>query len=234
MVTGLLLWAAMGLAQAGGGYDHNHPDVRWNSLETDHFFIHWPESKRPRTDPHWFTTEFTAGQLAHIAEDAYPKICSQFSYFPKEKVHVVVYDQDNGWEGNGFAIAEYDWTGFAARWGPTFRQRGRAEFLEDVFVHEFAHIVSLKAYLPWSEGSTGFQLGGLVEDEEWFNRWGFSPKPRMNSDVGFDLTMTAHAPFWWAEGGAEYWSEQAHEHLGNEPRCVSSDDSLRGPGAQCR
>ena len=212
-MTGLLLWAAMGLAQAGGGYDHNHPDVRWNSLETDHFFIHWPESKRSPDDPHWFTTEFTAGQLARIAEDAYPKICSQFSYFPKEKVHVVVYDQDNGWEGNGFAIAEYDWTGFAARWGPTFRQRGRAEFLEDVFVHEFAHIVSLKSYLPWSEGSTGFQVGGLVEDEEWLNRWGFSPKPRLNSDVGFDLTMTAHAPFWWAEGGAEYWSEQAGTNI---------------------
>jgi hypothetical protein len=209
MVSLIAAWLSMSVALAGGGYDHNHPDVAWNTLETEHFYIHWPESKRESSDPHWFTTEFTAGQLARIAEDAYPKICGQFGTFLKEKVHVVVYDQDNGWEGNGFAIAEYDWTGFAARWGPVFRQRGRAEFLEDVFVHEFAHIVSLKAYLPWSEGTTGFQIGGLAEDEEWVRRWGFSPKPSLNADVGFDLTMTAHAPFWWTEGGAEYWSEQA-------------------------
>ena len=161
MVTALTF--ALGSALAGGGYDHNHPDVRWQTLETDHFLIHWPESTRPPDDEHWFTTEFTAGQLARIAEDAYPKICDQFDYYLEEKVHVVVYDQDTGWEGNGFAIAEYDWTGFAARWGPVFRQRGRAEFLADVFVHEFAHIVSLKAYLPWSEGTTGFQVGGLAE-----------------------------------------------------------------------
>ena len=209
MVALLAILTLLGVASAGGGYDYNHPDVAWNTLETDHFYIHWPQSKRDRSDPHWFTTEFTAGQLAHIAEEAYPKICGQFNHFLKEKTHVVVYDQDNGWEGNGFAIAEYDWTGFAARWGPVYRQRGRAEFLEDVFVHEFAHIVSLKAYLPWSEGSTGFQVGGLAEDEEWMKRWGFKSKPSINADVGFDLTMTAHAPFWWAEGGAEYWSEQA-------------------------
>ncbi|MDP6931797.1 MAG: hypothetical protein QGG40_02730, partial [Myxococcota bacterium] len=119
------------------------------------------------------------------------------------------YDQDRGWEGNGFAIAEWDWTGFAARWGPTFRQRGRMEFLSDVFVHEFAHIVSLKAYLPWSEGTTGFQVGGLVEDEEWLDRWGVKPRPHTNADLGFDMLVTAHAPFWWAEGGAEYWSHEA-------------------------
>jgi hypothetical protein len=209
MVGAWLLAGLMSVAQASGGYDYNHPDVRWGTLETEHFYIHWPESKAEKSDPHWFTTSFTAGQLARIAEDAYPKICGQFNYFPSEKVHVVVYDQDNGWEGNGFAIAEYDWTGFAARWGSVYRQRGRAEFLEDVFVHEFAHIVSLKAYLPWSEGTTGFQVGGLTEDEEWMKRWGFSPNPSINADIGFDLTMTAHAPFWWAEGGAEYWSEQA-------------------------
>ncbi len=214
----LALLGLLSLAHGKGGYEANHPDVAWNTLETEHFYIHWPESKRPREDPHWFTTEFTAGQLARIAEDAYPKICAQFDHFLEEKVHVVVYDQDGGWEGNGFAIAEYDWTGFAARWGPTFRQRGRAEFLEDVFVHEFAHIVSLKAYLPWSEGSTGFQVGGLVEDEEWARRWGFKPRPRVNADLGFDLLVSVHAPFWWAEGGAEYWSERAGTNVWGDSR----------------
>ncbi len=198
-----------GVAHARGGYPTNHPDVRWNTLETEHFRFHWPESRRDEGDPHYFTTEWTAGRLAEIAETSYPKICGQLDTFPTEKIHVVIYDQDNGWEGNGFAIAEYDWTGFAARWGPTFRMRGRMEFLSDVFVHEFAHIVSLKAFSPWSEGSTWMSVGGLSEDEEWLRRWGATPTPGVNVDVGADVTISTHTPYWWAEGGAEYWSHQA-------------------------
>ncbi len=207
-----LLALLSGVAQANGGYDYPLPDVEWHTLETEHFYFHWPESTKPKDDPHWFTTEWSAGQLATIAEDAYPKICGQFDYYPKEKVHVVVYDQGPGWEGNGFALAEYDVTGFAADWGPLFRERGRAEFLADVFVHEFAHIVSLKAYLPFSEDMTGLGIGGLSEDEEWLRRWGAVNGPlkrSANVDLAFDVSLTAHTPFWWAEGGAEYWSHQA-------------------------
>jgi len=196
-------------ALAGGGYDYNHGHVRWNTLETPHFFFHWPESTRPPDHERYFTTEFTAAQLARIAEESYPGITEQFDYDLEEKTHVVIYDQDLGWEGNGFAIAEYDWTGFAANWGPTFRERGRMEFLSDVFVHEFAHIVSLKAYLPWSENSSGFEAGGLIDDEEWLRRWGLDLEPGVNVDIGVNLLGTAHTPFWWAEGGAEYWSHQA-------------------------
>jgi len=210
MVNSLLFGLlSLGTATAGGGYYHNHPDVAWNTLETEHFFFHWPESTLPEDDPHYFTTEFTVESLARIAEKSYPEICEQFDYFLSEKTHVTVYDQDRGWEGNGFAIAEWDWTGFAARWGSTYRQRGRMEFLSDVFVHEFAHIVSLKAYLPWSEGTTGFTIGGLVEDEEWFDRWNVRTNQPTNFDLGADILVSAHAPFWWTEGGAEYWSHKA-------------------------
>ena len=197
------------LAFARGGYETNHPEVEWHTLETEHFYFHWPESGLPEDDPHWFTAEWTASALADIAETSYPLICAQFDHFLVEKTHVVVYDQDTGWQGNGFAIAEMDWTGFAAEWGPLFRERGRMEFLSDVFVHEFAHIVSLKAYLPWSEGTTWLEIGGLSEDEEWVRRWGYKPEPGINVDLGASFLMSAHTPFWWAEGGAEYWSHQA-------------------------
>ena len=211
MILSLLTTAAL----AGGGYGTNHPDVRWQTLETEHFYFHWPESKRDVDDPHYFTTRFTTEKLSGIAEASYSAITDQFDYDLEEKVHVVIYDQNIGWEGNGFAIAEWDWTGFAADWGPLFRMRGRMEFLSDVFVHEFAHIVSLKVYLPWSEAASGFQLGGLVADEAYFDRVGFKPPVRTNADVGFDLMFTAHTPFWWAEGGAEYWSEMAgYNHWG--------------------
>ncbi|MFT7520182.1 MAG: hypothetical protein ACI9MC_002327, partial [Kiritimatiellia bacterium] len=121
-------------------------------------------------------------------------------------------------EGNGFAMAELDWTGFAADWGPLFRQRGRMEFLSDVFVHEYAHIVSLKAFSPWSEAATAMEVGGLAEDEEWLNRWGVNPKPSINPDIGVSLLIGTHTPFWWAEGGAEYWSDKAGYNVWGDSR----------------
>lgn len=211
LLAGLLLAPMLAPmnAEASGGYDTNYPDVEWLTLETEHFKFHWPRSTRDVSDPHYFTTEFTVSRLALIAEDAYPKICGQLNFYPTEKINVVIYDQSNGWEGNGFALAEYDWTGFAADWGPIFRQRGRLEFLSDVFVHEFAHIVSLKAYLPWSEAATFMEVGGLSEDEEWMRRWGYQGKQSVNFDIGFSGMFSVHTPFWWAEGGAEYWSHNA-------------------------
>lgn len=205
----MILLALLQNADARGGYWYNHPDVEWHTLETEHFYFHWPESSRPEDDPHYFTTEFTASALAEIAETSYPAVCSQLDHFLEEKVHVVIYDQDRDWMGNGFAIAEYDWTGFAARWGPVFRERGRMEFLTDVFVHEFAHIVSLKAYLPYSEGSTFIELGGLAEDEEHLRRWGYQGSTNVNADLGVSWLHSVHTPFYWAEGGAEWWSHNA-------------------------
>lgn len=216
MVSLLALLLGASTAQAGGGYDVHLPDVTWHTLETEHFYFYWPESTAPVDDPHYFTTEFSAARLASIAEESYGGITEQFPYPLIEKTHVVIYDQNPGWEGNGFAIAEYDQTGFAADWGPLFRMRGRMEFLSDVFVHEFAHIVSLKAYQPWSEDTTAFSVGGLIEDEEWLRRWGVRPAvgplpgtKSVNADVGFSVPFIVATPFWWAEGGAEYWSHQA-------------------------
>ena len=77
----------------------------------------------------------------------------------------MLYDQDRGWE-EMVSPSKWDWTGFAM--GLYYRQRGRMEFLSDVFVHEFAHIVSLKAYLPWSEERPVLQWRP-IEDEEWLN-----------------------------------------------------------------
>ena len=82
-----------------------------------------------------------------------------------------------------------------------------------MFVHEFAHIVSLKKYLPWSEATVGFELGGLSEDEEWLRRWGANPVPNTNFDLGFSLThllsKAHHLPALRDEFGsaaARYWS----------------------------
>ena len=86
MVRHLPTLALLGLllpsvAEARGGYGANHTDVAWRTLETEHFWFHWPESTRDRDDPHWFTTEFSVSELARIAEQSYPGICDQFDYY---------------------------------------------------------------------------------------------------------------------------------------------------------
>ncbi len=206
LAAALGLLAILPSAHARAGYFHNYPDVKWHTLETDHFVIHWPESERDQEDPHYFTAAFTAAQVAAIGEDAWPKVCGRVGYFLEEKTHIVIYDQDRGWEGNGFALAEWDWIGIAADWGATYRPRGRMEFVEDVMVHEFSHIVSLKAWQPLSEGTTGFSVGGLAEDEEWLQRWGMEPAVHTNVDVGASALVVTDGPIWWVEGTAELWS----------------------------
>ncbi|MFH1465593.1 MAG: hypothetical protein ABIO70_14495 [Pseudomonadota bacterium] len=209
MVAPLTLAALLAVtppAQARAGYEHNYPDVMWHTLETEHWVIHWPESKRPVDDPHYFTASFTAAQVAAIGEEVWPRVCGRIGYYLEEKTHVVIYDQDRGWEGNGFALAEWDWIGISADWASTYRPRGRMEFVTDVMAHEFGHIVSLKAWQPLSEGTTGVTIGGLAEDEEWLRRWGLEPRVHTNADIGASATFSTDGPIWWVEGTAELWS----------------------------
>ena len=56
-MVGTALWALfLSLAWGRAGYDYNHPEVVWHTLETEHFMIHWPRSGLEESDPHWFTT----------------------------------------------------------------------------------------------------------------------------------------------------------------------------------
>jgi hypothetical protein len=206
LLTVLALQLSTPQAQARAGYYHNYTDVKWHTLETEHWVIHWPESERDPSDPHYFSASFTAAQVAAIGEEVYPLVCGRIGYYLEEKTHVVIYDQDRGWEGNGFALAEWDWIGIAADWAGTYRPRGRMEFITDVMAHEFGHIVSLKAYQPLSEGTTGFSVGGLAEDEEWLQRWGVNPRVHTNADIGASALFVTDGPIWWVEGTAELWS----------------------------
>jgi hypothetical protein len=192
--------------QARSGSAHNFPEVAWHTFETEHLVVHWPESTLPRDDPHWFTTAFTAGRIARVGEEVWPKVTSWYGYEPREKIHYVVYELAPDWEGNGFALAEWDWVSISGDPSSVWRPRGRMEWIDDTLTHEFAHIISLKTVQPFSEGTTGFEVGGLSEDEEWLRRWGYRKKRGINADLGFDVLMSEGLPVWWVEGTAEYTS----------------------------
>jgi hypothetical protein len=181
-------------AYAKFSYPTNHPDLQWLSIETEHFVIHYPVSKRDPKDKHWFSTEWAARKCAKIAEEMWPKMCAHFNYFLKERVHIVLLNQAD--DLAGFTIPSWDWIEISANPGYDFyRARGRMEWFSDVLVHEFAHVVSLKAYATLSEGVFQVPMGGLMQD-------GIN-----DADTGINFSIADGDSVFWTEGGAEYYSD---------------------------
>jgi hypothetical protein len=128
-------------------------------------------------------------------------MCAEFNYFLTEKIHVVVLNQ--GDELQGFTIPTWDWVELSANPGGTFyRGRGRMEWFSDVFVHEFAHVVSLKANAALAEGAQGVMLGGLYR-----NGINVDSTGQRSVAVGGEVVLADGDSVFWTEGGAEYWSD---------------------------
>src|SRR5690606_32303858 len=156
---------------------------------------HYPVSKRPEKTKHPIDATWSARKIAKIADDMYEPMCAEFDYYLQEKVHIVLLEQTDDLQG--FTIPAWDWIEISANPGGTFyRTRGRMEWFSDVLVHEFAHVVSLKRNEATSEGTQGVLLQTLFRD-------GIN-----DQDSGGQVMLgSARPPFWWTEGGAEYWSD---------------------------
>lgn len=177
-------------------FPYNHPDLEWYSIETEHFVVHYPKSKKEEGNDHFLTTEWTAKKTAKVSEEMWPRMCAEFNYFLEEKIHIVLLNQSDDLEG--FTIPNWDWIEISANPGGDFyRQRGRMDWLPDVLVHEFAHVVSLKANGTMAEGSQGVNIGGLYSD-------GLN-----DTENGGEIYIMDADPFYWTEGGAEYWSDES-------------------------
>ena len=175
---------------------YNHPDLEWYTIETEHFAVHYPVSKKGALEgnEHYLTTEYSAKRTAQFAEEMWPKMCAQFNYYLKERVDIVILNQSDDLEG--FTIPAWDWIEISANPGTYFyRMRGRMEWFSAVLIHEFAHVVSLKANANFAEGASGVYVGGLYQN-------GIN-----DTSSGATMYVTDGEPWWWVEGGAEYWSE---------------------------
>jgi len=189
-----LALAFEGVAEAKFSYPTNHPDLQWMSIETEHFVVHYPVSKRNPNNKHYFSTEWAGRKVAKVAEEMWPKMCAHFNYYLKERIHIVLLNQAD--DLAGFTIPPWDWIEISANPGYDFyRMRGRMEWFSDVLVHEFAHVVSLKSAAVMSEGTQGVSTGGLLED-------GIN-----DVDTGVNLPIAAGEDEFWVEGGAEYYSD---------------------------
>jgi len=179
-------------------FPYNHPDLVWMTIETEHFVVHYPQSRVSREDgnKHYVSAEWSARKVASVAEEMWEPMCAQFNYYLKEKIHIVLLDQSD--ELEGFTIPPWDWIEISANPGSWFyRERGHMEWFSDVLVHEFAHVVSLKANGWMSEGTQGVLLGGLYQDGV------------RDMSTGAEVILGDSDSVFWTEGGAEYWSDNS-------------------------
>ena len=57
----------------------NHPELLWETVETEHFFIHFHKE-----------TERSAREAAIVAEKVYGPITSLYQFEPDSKTHVII------------------------------------------------------------------------------------------------------------------------------------------------
>ena len=108
--------------------DYNHPELKWRTIETDHFYVHFHQGE-PRT----------ASLIAKIAEEIYEPITSLYDHIPDGKIHFIVRDHDD--DSNGAAFY-YD--NKIEIWASAmdFPFRGTQDWLRNVVTHEFSHMIS--------------------------------------------------------------------------------------------
>ncbi len=124
----LLLRSSLAAAQLLGFAD---PGLRWRTLETAHFSVHFAEQNRAQ-----------ARIAAEVAEKVYPRITGMLRWQPRARTHLIVLDSADF--SNGFATpVPFNHSGIFLS-PPDGGQllQGR-EWLELVLTHEFFHVVHL-------------------------------------------------------------------------------------------
>ncbi|MFL6574685.1 MAG: hypothetical protein ACJ8G4_23230, partial [Burkholderiales bacterium] len=107
------------------------PSLRWRTLDTAHFSIHFGEAQRPQ-----------ARIIAGMAEAVYPRVTGMFAWQPELRVHLVLLDSADF--ANGYA-SPLPFNYFAIFLTPPDESEllQNREWLDLVLTHEFTHIVQL-------------------------------------------------------------------------------------------
>ena len=114
----------------------NHPELDWKSFETEHFIFYFHKE-----------TERTALEASKVAEIIYNPVTSLYDFYPEDKTSIILKDTDD--YSNGAAMF-FDnkieiWTK-----PMDFDLRGSHRWIQDVFTHEFVHIIQLGSAIKFS------------------------------------------------------------------------------------
>lgn len=107
------------------------PSLRWRTLQTDHFFVHFAEHYREQ-----------AHAAAATAENVYPRITRLLDWEPRRRTHLVLMDSADF--ANGFASpVPFNFSGIFLSPPDEGELLQNREWLELVLSHELFHVVHL-------------------------------------------------------------------------------------------
>ena len=205
-ISGLLFFFQLALGQFGV---YNHPELEWRTFETAHFKVHYHTG-----------TEWTAREVAQIAEAVYGPVTSCYNYQPDSKTDLIIRDTDD--ISNG---AAYYYDNKIEIWATPldFPFRGNHSWLRDVVTHEFTHIVTLQKSMKFSRSVPGFYLQVLDYEKE----------KREDVVYGYPRMIVSYPwpglvmPMWLAEGLAQYmFPENTHDFWDSHRDMVLRDRVL--------
>ena len=194
-----------------GQLDYNHPELKWQTFETEHFQIHF-----------YPATEGSAREGAIVAERIYPHVTGLYNHEPKEKTDLVFLDTDDF--SNGMAFY-YDNKIYIWVTPLDFILRGSHRWLQNVITHEFTHIVSLQAAMK----------AGLKIPAAYLQFMGYEKEKRKDVLYGYPNRIISYpipgtvVPPWLAEGVAQFMYEGADWDLWDSHRdMILRDRVLNG------
>ena len=107
------------------------PSLRWRTLDTPNFSVHFAEPYRAQ-----------ARTVAEVAEDVYPRITDWLKWKPETRTHIVVVDSLD--LANGLASPlPFNYMGIVLSPPDSGELLQNREWLDLVLTHEFAHVVHL-------------------------------------------------------------------------------------------
>ncbi|RMZ49724.1 hypothetical protein EB821_01240 [Candidatus Marinimicrobia bacterium PRS2] len=165
---------------------HNHPELRWKTIETDHFLIHFHEE-----------TTRSGQEAAAVAEKIYDPITSFYEFEPDSKTHIIIQDVDD--ISNG---AAYYYDNKIIIWALPldFDLRGSHRWLNNVITHEFTHIIQIGAAMkyPLHFPASFIQLMNYEDEKREDVLYGYP-----NVIMSYPLPGVSVPP-WLAEGSAQF------------------------------
>lgn len=166
--------------------DFNHPELNWQTIETEHFLIHYHDG-----------AERTGHEVAKIAETVYEPITTMYNHKPDQRISFVIKDDEDF--SNGYAdFVDNKIIIYAP--ALDYELRGTHPWLWNVITHEFTHVIQIQTTMKF----------GRKLPEIYFQWLGYETERRPDVLYGYPNVLVSYPfagfviPSWFAEGVAQY------------------------------
>jgi Tol biopolymer transport system component len=171
---------------------YNHPELKWQTFETEHFVIHFHQG-----------TKRSALLIAKIAEDIHPHLTKLYNYEPNGKIHFIIKDTDDYSNGGAFFFDDK-----VEIWANNldYIMRGTQNWLRNVVTHEYSHMISIQKMIKTN----------LLFPYGFFQVFAYEKERRKDVVRGFPNGLVSYPissiniPVWFAEGVAQHQAPGAH------------------------